>query len=163
MPCCTVSAVPEENSPKFASTILGHLYALGAARICGDRGASLLIREGIRDEEEAFLPAAAVAVAYSCVRSAGRGGDPFTDERVAGLNPMMLDAIRSVIAGHTPDIFLLTDGEDPVEVSADTVALFWQWSADWDDDEALRIARRHCANMVLYRARDDEDRGREGS
>lgn len=163
MSCGTVSPVPDENSPKFASKILGHLYALGAARICGDREAILLIREGMRDEEEAFLPAAAVAVAYSCVRAAGRGDDPFADERVARLNPTMLDAVRSVIDGCTPDIFMLADGEDPVEVSTDTVALFWQWSADWDDEEALRIARRHCANMVLYRARGDEDDDRDDS
>lgn len=157
MPCGTVSAVPDENSPKFASTILGHLYALGAARICGDREAISLIREGILDAEEAFLPPAAVAVAYSCVQSAGRGDDPFADERVARLNPLMLDAIRSTLDGCAPDVVVPLNGEDPVEVSTDIVASFWRWSAGWDDDEALRIARRHCANMVLYQARGDED------
>lgn len=146
----------DASSPRFASTILAHLYALGAARICEDPEAVSIIRESIRDEEEAFLPAAAVAVAYSCVQASQRSDDPFSDERIGALHPLMTAAIAAVLHGAAADIFILEDGEDPVEVAAETVASFWNWSAEWDTEEALRIARRHCANMAVYRSHDPD-------
>jgi hypothetical protein len=133
-----------------AADVLGHLYALAAAHISGDQNAVTIILEDVPAATRQVLPEAALAIAYTSVRMFRNGDDPFDDPLVAVLPPWILDTLASVLGGEPPDLIPLHEG-DPVDASIRTVGAFWLWAAYGEQQEALRIARRHCANMVLYR------------
>jgi len=133
-----------------AAEVLGHLYALGAAHISNDPEAFELVLAEVPAEATTFMPEAAVAIAYTSVQMFRAEDDPLADPDVASLPPAMLDAIGAVLDGDTPDFVSLHD-DDPVDVSVRTVGSIWLWAAHGHTEEALRIARRHCANMALYR------------
>lgn len=142
--------------------VLGHLYALAAAHISDDPAAIRLILADVPVDARAVMPEAALAIAYTSVRTFRDGDDPFDDPAVAALPSPVLDALASILAGDTPDAIPLYD--DPVKAAILTVGTFWLWAAHGQPQEALRIARRHCANMALYRdertgtqSRDDEE------
>lgn len=152
-----------DGTPERAAEVLGHLYALAAAHISGDRGAIELILENVPLHAREAMPEAAIAIAYTSVHMFRDGDYPFDDPAVAALPERMLDALASVLEGDTPD-FVPLHGGDPVDVSIHTVGAIWLWAAHGEQQEALRIARRHCANMVLYRdegprRRRDDDEG----
>lgn len=139
-----------DGTPERAAEVLGHLYALAAAHISGDRGAIELILENVPLHAREAMPEAAIAIAYTSVRMFPDHDDPFADPQVSSLPSWMLEALVSVLDGIAPD-FIPLRGRDPVEASIRTVGAFWLWAAHGEQQEALRIARHHCANMVLYR------------
>ena len=141
---------PADGVAARAAEVLGHLYALGAAHLSNDTEAFDIILAGVPDGATAFMPEAAVAIAYTSVHMFRHADDPFEDPAVAALPPAMLDALGAVLAGDTPDFIALHD-DDPVDVSVRTVGSIWLWAAHGQTEEALRIARRHCANLALYR------------
>lgn len=154
----------DENTSERAAEVLGHLYALAAAHISGDPDAVSLILEDVTAEARHVMPEAAIAIAYTSVRMFRTGDDPFEDPLVAALPSWMLDTLASILEGAGPEFVPVHPG-DPVDAAIRTVGAFWLWAAHGEQDRALRIARRHCANMVLYRdegwrrRRDEDDDG----
>jgi len=147
---------PRDGTSGRAAEVLGHLYALAAAHISGDRGAVELILEDVPVATREVMPEAAIAIAYTSVRMFPDHDDPFEDPQVASLPSWVLEALVSVLDGNAPD-FIPLHGGDPVEAAIRTVGAFWLWAARGERQEALRIARHHCAHMALYR---DEGRRR---
>jgi hypothetical protein len=135
-----------------AAEVLGHLYALAAAHISGDRDAMRILLEDVPAEETSVMPEAAIAIAYTSVQKFRDGDDPFDDPLVSSIPPAMLGALTAVLEGDAPD-FVELRGVDAVDAAVRTVGAIWTWAAYGEREEALRIARWHCANMVLYRAR----------
>lgn len=145
-----------------AADVLGHLYALAAAHISGDQDAVAILLEDVPAATQQVLPEAALAIAYTSIRMFRNGDDPFDDPLVTVLPQWMLDTLASVLGGEPLDLISLYEG-DPVDVSVRTVGAFWLWAAYGEQQEALRIARRHCANMVLYRDESWQRRRNKGA
>jgi hypothetical protein len=140
-----------------AAEALGHLYALAAAHISEDRDAMRILLEDVPPAVANVMPEAAIAIAYTSVQKFRDGDNLFDDPVVSSIPSTMLGALTSVLEGDAPD-FVELHGEDAVDSAVRTVGAIWTWAAYGEQEAALRIARWHCANMVLYR-----DRGlREG-
>lgn len=153
-----------DDTSERAIEVLGHLYALAAAHISGDPDAVTLILEHVPASARQVMPEAAIAIAYTSVRTFRDGDDPFEDPMVAALPAWILDTLASVLEGEAPG-FVTVHSDDPVDAAVRTVGAFWLWAAQGEPEQALRIARRHCANMVLYRdegaarRRDEDENG----
>jgi len=144
------------DNADLSFAVLGHLYALAAARLNGDLEAVELIRDEVRPMHASVMPEAAVAVAYTTIRQADGDARVLDEAPLRGLTDPVKRALTHVLEGWPPE-FITLEAEDPVETAIRTVVATWLWACDGDADAAATMARTYCARLVLYRERPDRD------
>jgi hypothetical protein len=142
-----------QELPDIAAKVLGHLYALTAARLNGDSEGENLLRAEMDEWDIALIQEAGVAAAAAAVAARMRlEGLYETDEVCDAFSDMpeqTRHAVEDVLNGEEPTVPALPwdTGE---ELAVQTLAAAWLWANHGDLAEAALAARRNCVNMAAH-------------